>query len=101
MSELTVTSKFNAKMEEMTTKTPGHCDQWNTRYQQLLGNDQFLKDQVDKILTGSAASHNAIYRGADLKQKHTLDQIFSMIQSGTFDDIFIGDYFDVSITTSL
>lgn len=101
MSNLTVTPEFNVEMEAMTTKTPGHCDQWNTRYQQLLGNDQYLKEQIDKMLTNSAASHNAIYRGKNLTNLYTVDEICAMVSKGTFDDIFIGDYFDVSITTEL
>lgn len=101
MANLTVESDFNVQMEAMTTKTPGHCDQWNTRHQQLLGNDQYLKDQIDKMLLDGAASHNAFYRGKDLTNIYTIDQICTMISNGTFADIFIGDYFDVSITTEL
>ncbi len=101
MANISVTSSFNASMEAMTTKTPGHCDQWNTRHQQLLGNDQYLKDQVDKMLVSGAGSHNAIYRGKNLTNVYTVDQICTMISNGSFSDIFIGDYFDVSITTSL
>ena len=101
MANLTVESKFNVQMEEMTTKTPGHCDQWNTRHKQLLDNDQYLKDQVDKMLQNGAGAHNAIYRGKNLGAQYTVDQICAMISNGTFSDIFIGDYFDVSINTEL
>lgn len=101
MANLTVESKFNVQMEAMTTKTPGHCDQWNTRHQQLLDNDQYLKDQVDKMLQNGAGAHNAIYRGKNLGAQYTVDQICAMISNGTFSDIFIGDYFDVSINTAL
>ena len=101
MANLTVESKFNVQMEAMTTKTPGHCDQWNTRHQQLLDNDQYLKDQVDKMLQNGAGAHNAIYRGKNLGSQYTVDQICAMISNGTFSDIFIGDYFDVSINTAL
>ena len=101
MANLTVESKFNVQMEAMTTKTPGHCDQWNTRHQQLLDNDQYLKDQVDKMLQNGAGAHNAIYRGKNLGAQYTVDQICAMISNGTFSDIFIGDYFDVSINTDL
>ena len=101
MTNLTVESKFNVQMEAMTTKTPGHCDQWNTRHKQLLDNDQYLKDQVDKMLQNGAGAHNAIYRGKNLGAQYTVDQICAMISNGTFSDIFIGDYFDVSINTEL
>ena len=60
-----------------------------------------LKDQVDKMLVSGAGSHNAIYRGKNLTNVYTVDQICTMISNGTFSDLFIGDYFDVSINTSL
>ena len=101
MANLAVTSQFNTAMEAMTTKTPGHCDQWNSRHEQLLGNDQYLKDQMDKMLVNGAGSHNAIYRGKNLTNIYTVDQICAMISDGTFSDLFIGDYFDVSINTSI
>ena len=101
MANLTVESTFNVQMEAMTTKTPGHCDQWNPKHQQLLSNDQYLKDQVDKMLQNGAGAHNAIYRGKNLGAQYTVDQICAMISNGTFSDIFIGDYFDVSINTAL
>ncbi len=101
MANLTVTPNYNATMEAMTPKTPGHCDQWNERHKQLLGNDAFLKAQIDKMLVNGAGSHNAIYRGKNLGESYTVDQICAMISNGTFSDIFIGDYFDVSITTTL
>lgn len=49
----------------------------------------------------TAAAHNAIYRGKDLTSVYTVEQICNMISAGTFDDLFIGDYFQVTINTSL
>lgn len=49
----------------------------------------------------TAAGHNAIYRGKDLTGVYTVEQICNMISAGTFDDLFIGDYFQVTINTSL
>lgn len=46
MANLTVTPEYNDVMEAMTTQTPAHCDQWNVRHQQLLGNDAALKDAI-------------------------------------------------------
>ena len=48
MSNLAVNPSFSTDMEAITTNTPGHCDQWNTRHQQLLGNDQYLYDNLKK-----------------------------------------------------
>lgn len=101
MANLTVESNFNLSMEEMTTKTPGHCEQWNKRHRQLLNNDKYLKEQVDNMLQSVAGAHNAIYRGKNLGECYSIDQICTMISNGTFIDIFIGDYFDVSINTAI
>ena len=70
MAKLTVESVYNDIMEAMTTKTPGHCDQWNVRYQQLLNNDRWLKEHIDKVLCSGGAAHNAIYRGIDLSTRY-------------------------------
>lgn len=45
----------------------------------------------------SAAAHNAIFRGKDLTEVYTKDQIYERINNGTFEDLYIGDYFDIDI----
>ena len=52
-------------------------------------------------IIGSAQSHNGIYRGKDLTNVYTVDQMYNMIHSGKVDDLFLGDYFTASITTTL
>lgn len=49
------------------------------------------------IVPKTAAAHNAIFRGKNLTEVYTKDQIYTMINNGTFDDLFIGDYFDIII----
>lgn len=49
----------------------------------------------------SPLNHNGIFRGKDLTDVYTIDQMYSMIHTGTFDDIFLGDYFTKSITTDI
>ncbi len=46
-----------------------------------------------------AASHNGIFRGKDLTNIYTIDEICERISNGTFEDLYIGDYFDVTIST--
>lgn len=41
------------------------------------------------------------FRGKDLTNVYTIDQMYSMIHSGKFDDLFLGDYFTKSITTDI
>lgn len=50
--------------------------------------------------TNNAGFHNSIYRGKNLTGVYTIEQICSKISSGTFEDLFIGDYFDITISTS-
>lgn len=42
----------------------------------------------------NAAAHNGIFRGKDLTNVYTIDEICERISSGTFEDLYIGDYFD-------
>lgn len=48
----------------------------------------------------NAAAHNGIFRGKNLTNVYTVDQIVAKIANGTFEDLYIGDYFDITISTS-
>lgn len=47
-----------------------------------------------------AATHNGIFRGKDLTNVYTIDEICRRISNGTFEDLYIGDYFDITITSN-
>lgn len=49
----------------------------------------------------SPINHNGIYRGKDLTNVYTIDQIHNRVQTGSFNDLYLGDYFTVSITTDI
>lgn len=49
--------------------------------------------------TNNAGFHNSIYRGKNLNGVYSIEQICSRISNGTFDDLFVGDYFDINIST--
>lgn len=49
----------------------------------------------------SPLNHNGIFRGKDLTNVYTIDQMYSMIHSGNFDDLYLGDYFTEQITTDI
>lgn len=89
------------QMTAMERTTPAHYDEWNVRHQQLLDNDKYLNEQFVSVFSNSAAAHNSIYRGKNLTNVYTEDEICKRISSGTFEDLYIGDYFDISITTDL
>ncbi len=48
----------------------------------------------------NAAAHNGIFRGKDLTNIYTIDEICQRISNGTFEDLYIGDYFDITISTT-
>lgn len=58
-----------------------------------------LDSKVSKfdIVAANAAAHNAIYRGKDITSMETSGELYVNIANGTFDDIYIGDYFTKSI----
>ena len=59
-----------------------------------------LADKLTNIDNGGL-SHNSIYRGKDLTEVYTIDEMYDMIHSGNFDDLYLGDYFKKSITTDI
>ncbi len=63
--------------------------------------DVFKITDTFKTLRGNGHPHNGIYRGKDLTNVYTIDQMYAMIHDGTFSDLFLGDYFTKSITTDI
>lgn len=58
-------------------------------------------DDIQAVINYNAANHNGIFRGRDLTNVYTIEQMYTMIHSGKFDDLFLGDYFTKSITTDI
>ena len=52
-------------------------------------------------IIGLAQSHNGIFRGKDLTNVYTVDQLYAKVSAGDFDDLYLRDYITVSITTTL
>ena len=44
----------------------------------------------------NAAFHNSIFMGRDITEKYTNGSLYTKISNGTFEDIFVGDYFTAS-----
>lgn len=53
---------------------------------------------IDAIATTGAGAHNSIYRGKNLGTSVTAAQ-YAAIQAGTFDDMYIGDYWVIGGVT--
>lgn len=91
-----------ANREITSLKTVTEKDKYAADAIQLNPNiDGTLANEVSKKVNiiNNAAAHNGIFRGMNLLSKYTLEQIFIKISSGTFDDLYIGDYFDITIST--
>lgn len=56
------------------------------------GDGDVISTSYPKI-SANAGNHNAIYKGKDITSKFSDGTLFANIANGTFDDLFIGDYF--------
>lgn len=54
-----------------------------------------VRDAEAAHVFGNAGSHNSIYRGKNLGSSVTQDQ-WNAIEAGTFDDLYIGDYWNIN-----
>ena len=54
-----------------------------------------IDNTLNQIVSPNAGSHNSIYRGKNLGSSVTAAQ-YAEIDAGTFNDLFIGDYWDIS-----
>ena len=56
------------------------------------------EEEIAPLLYNNAGAHNAIYRGKNLGAEVTADQ-WASIQAGTFEDMYIGDYWVINGVT--
>lgn len=56
---------------------------------------------INDAIFSSSLMKNGIYRDKDLTNIYTVEEIYEKVHDGSFDDLFLGDYFTVSITTTL
>ena len=57
-----------------------------------------VRDAEAAHVFGNAGSHNSIYRGKNLGSSVTQEQ-WNAIEAGTFDDLYIGDYWVIGGVT--
>lgn len=68
----------------------------------LILNSNGLKyNGITLPIANNASFHNNHFRGKDLTNVYTIDEMYDMIHSGKFDDLFLGDYFTKSMTTDI
>lgn len=58
-------------------------------------------DDIYAVMNYNTLNHNEVYRGKNLTNIYTVEQIYERVHDGSFADLYLGDYFTVSITTDL
>jgi hypothetical protein len=58
-------------------------------------------NDIYAVMNYSNLNHNGIFRGKDLTDVYTIDEMYEHIHNGTFQDLYLGDYFTKSITTDI
>ena len=62
----------------------------------VIGYAQYQNYNINPNYT----NHNRVNTCKNLLQKYTLDELSAMISSGNFDDIYVGDYIEMTMTSS-
>ena len=92
-------SSTDVEIDEVGPGTPGST--LNFRYDKVEIDGVEILTASDYPKGSTALNHNGIFRGKDLTNIYTVDQMAAMVSSGNFDDLYLGDYFTVSITTEI
>ena len=65
----------------------------------ISATNMLLSDFI--VGTSESLSHNNLFRGANLTSKYTVAQLYTKVHAGDFSDLYLGDYINVSLSTSL
>lgn len=58
-------------------------------------------DDIYSVISWNPLNHNGIFRGRNLSNVYTWDEIYERVHNGTFEDLYLGDYKSVTITTDI
>jgi hypothetical protein len=74
-----------------------------SRIEQLLQDAQLSPHEkaILQAVAQNPENHNGIYRGKDLSNVYTWDEIYERVHDGSFEDLYLGDYKTVHIVTDL
>src|SRR5574344_1037206 len=56
-----------------------------------------LNSSITNVISNNAGAHNSFYRGKDITANVTDGSFYTHIKDGTFEDIYVGDYFTKTI----
>ena len=76
-------------------------DLLNTLEGGVEANSDLLAATNTNTLYYASGNHNGIFRGKNLTSVYTVAELHSMISAGTFDDLYIGDYYSMSQTATI
>ena len=60
----------------------------------------YASDGSQFPVVNTAGAHNCVYRGKNLTNEYTLDEISEKIQANDWSDLYIGDYIEKTMTSS-
>lgn len=67
----------------------------------VTSNGVFQELKKLKVINENPENHNGIYRGKNLSNIYTWDEIYARVHDGSFEDLYLGDYKTTHITTDL
>lgn len=67
----------------------------------VTSNGIFQELKKLKVINENPENHNGIYRGKNLTDVYTIEQIYERVHDGSFEDLYLGDYITVHLTTDL
>ncbi|MFW5988628.1 MAG: hypothetical protein ACOCPQ_00200 [Desulfosudaceae bacterium] len=80
MADLTGSAKFKEYVRQLETTDPSHPDTWNPNFQDLINNDVYLKDEVEKNASDLESLENTV--GSDMQNALIAAAIQAISQAG-------------------
>lgn len=88
-------NRLNAGTEAMLRTTYDQQGKNTDVFAYTDGKSAAILKKVEPLTSANAGAHNAIYRGKFLGNRVT-DEQYAAIKAGTFDDLYIGDYWTIN-----
>ena len=98
-SSALATKALKDRLNRNIASTYATLSEYQTYKNSESGNIEALKIFTDGELkiSAKAAAHNSFFRGKDITSKFTSGKLYEVIVDGSFEDIYVGDYFTASI----
>lgn len=90
-----ITDKDGEHTAEIDDGVDGYTPVKGTDYFTTTDKEELVSDVITLTIANNAGAHNSIYRGKSLGTSVT-DAQWAAISAGTFEDMYIGDYWTIS-----